>query len=236
MAPKTRTTTPKRLLFATDLLPRCDRALERVVQLARQWQAELHLLNVLENELLPPANLKREVEQRRAEAEAMLAPYARRGGLKAKIDIAVGGAAGAVTAAARSTRADLIVMSPASYDSLMTAVLGSTVDRVLRHADQPVLIVKRRAGAPYRSILVAVDLSETSAYALNRALRLFPNARFTVVHAFEIPFSGFVRAGAVEAEIRATHEQAAAELVEAELARLDAGAKRPATRAGKRRD
>jgi nucleotide-binding universal stress UspA family protein len=225
--PRAQPTTPKRLLLATDLLPRCDRALERAVELARRWQAELHVLNVIENELLPAANLKREVEDRRAEAEAMLAPFTRRGEFRPKIDVMVGGAAGAVTEAARSTRADLIVMSPARYDSLMTAVLGSTVDRVLRHAAQPVLIVKRRGAAPYRTILVAVDLSETSAYALGTALRLFPAARFTVVHAYEMPFAGFMRSKSAEVEISATHEKAAATLVEAELARLGAGARRP---------
>jgi nucleotide-binding universal stress UspA family protein len=227
MTTSKKSTTPKRVLFAADLSPRCDRALERAAQLARHWKAELYMLNVVENELLPSADLKREVAARRSEAEAMLAPLTRRSGLKSKVDIMVGGAANAVAEAAWEKRADLIVMAPARYDTLMTAVLGSTIDRVLRHAEAPVLIVKQRADSAYKSILVAVDLSETSAHALGQALRLFPTAKFTVLHAFEIPFAGFMGSGAVEVEIRATHEKALAALVEAEVKRLGAGAKKP---------
>ena len=39
--------TPKRLLVATDLTPACDRALDRALQLARAWGAELHVLHVI---------------------------------------------------------------------------------------------------------------------------------------------------------------------------------------------
>ena len=39
---------PHRLLLATDLSARCDRALDRAAQLAEEWQAELVALNVLD--------------------------------------------------------------------------------------------------------------------------------------------------------------------------------------------
>ena len=40
---------PKKILLATDLSPRCDRALDRAVLLAELWQAKLIILNVLED-------------------------------------------------------------------------------------------------------------------------------------------------------------------------------------------
>ena len=39
---------PKRLLLATDLSARCDRALDRAAQLAEAWQAEIVAVNVLD--------------------------------------------------------------------------------------------------------------------------------------------------------------------------------------------
>ena len=42
------TSVPKRLLLATDLSVRCDRALDRAAQLAEVWQAEIVAVNVLD--------------------------------------------------------------------------------------------------------------------------------------------------------------------------------------------
>src|SRR5688572_30512216 len=44
---------PSRILLATDLTSRCDRALDRAVQLAREWDAQLHVLHAIESQ--PPA-------------------------------------------------------------------------------------------------------------------------------------------------------------------------------------
>lgn len=222
---------PKRLLLATDLSPRGDRALERAVQLAGEWGSELHVLNVVENELLPQAHLRREVAARESEAEAMVRPLAKPARVDVRIHIKVGGAAAMVVETASDKHADLIVMAPASYDSLATAVLGSTVERVLRHADQPVLVVKRRCGGPYRSILVAVDLSDTSALALRRALQLFPRGRYLVVHAYETPFAAFTASAALAAEVREAHMTHIAALIEREAAPRGTGAKAPKIKA-----
>jgi nucleotide-binding universal stress UspA family protein len=95
---------------------------------------------------------------------------------------------------------------------------------------QPVLVVKRRCAGPYRSILIAVDLSDTSALALRRALQLFPGGRFMVVHAFETPFSAFTSSATLEAEVREAHRTQLSALIERETARSGSGAKAPKIR------
>jgi hypothetical protein len=40
--------TPKKILLATDLSCRCDRAMDRAVALATEWQAQLVVLHVLQ--------------------------------------------------------------------------------------------------------------------------------------------------------------------------------------------
>lgn len=210
---------PKRLLLATDLSPRGDRAFARAVELSRRWGAALHLVNVVENELLPEPHLKREIAAREREAKEALGALA----AKAKIHIPVGAAAGCVVEAAKAMRADLIIMAPASSDVLSAAVLGSTADRILRHAAQPVLVVKRRCLGPYFKVLAAIDLSEPSAVALRAARQLFPEARLKVVHAFEVPFPGFLTGPTSEIELRAAHEKAAEALVARETRRAADG-------------
>ncbi|MSO69675.1 MAG: universal stress protein [Alphaproteobacteria bacterium] len=183
-------------------------------------------MNAFENELLPEPYRKREIAAQQSEAKAMLATAAKRSGAKTAVHVPVGAAANAVIETARAIRAGLVIMAPAGHATLSTVVLGSTVERVLRHADQPVLVVKQRCQGAYRSIAIAVDLSDSSALALRQALRLFPQAQFTVVHAFETPFSAFAAASGVEAEVRALHDKEVAALVARESAKAARGTKR----------
>jgi nucleotide-binding universal stress UspA family protein len=49
-----------------------------------------------------------------------------------------------IAAAARTLKADLIIISTHGYTGLKHAVLGSTTERVVRHASCPVLVVRQR--------------------------------------------------------------------------------------------
>ena len=44
---------PRRVMLATDLTPACDRAFDRAVQLAQEWDAELIICHVIEFERPP---------------------------------------------------------------------------------------------------------------------------------------------------------------------------------------
>jgi hypothetical protein len=54
---------------------------------------------------------------------------------------------------------DLLVMGTGEKASLRQRLLGSTIDHVLRHALQPVLSVRDRTQAAYRTMAVATDFS-----------------------------------------------------------------------------
>ena len=59
--------------------------------------------------------------------------------------------------------------------ALRPFTLGKTVDRLLRRSPIPILIVRNRARSAYEHIVVATDFSDSSGYALQVALRLFPS-------------------------------------------------------------
>jgi nucleotide-binding universal stress UspA family protein len=82
---------------------------------------------------------------------------------------------------------DLIVTGIARDETLGRFGLGTTVDRLLRRSIVPVLIVKQRARSPYRNIVVATDLSDSSRRALQVAMALFPDHKLGVFHAYEAP-------------------------------------------------
>lgn len=195
-------TTPRRILLATDLSCRCDRAQDRAVWLAERWGAKLHLLHVLEH----GREEERPSWRRGCSAPELLAERQMRAAIQdravaAEVVLRRGSAADVILQAAAELDSDLIVTGIARDETLTRAVLGTTVDRLVHRAPMPVLVVKNRAGRAYDHIVVASDFSPSSAHAFRQALRLFPDARMTLLHAYRVPFEGFISKDANRGEI-----------------------------------
>lgn len=100
--------------------------------------------------------------------------------------------------------ADLIVIGPGKAKNMREKVFGSTADRVVRTARQPILVVRTSVANPYRHTTVAVDFSTASRAAVKAALRLAPDAVIELVHAIETPLAfeqAMLRAGTSQKEI-----------------------------------
>lgn len=179
---------PPKLLVATDLSARADYAFDRAAQIATTTGGELHVLHVL-NDM--PVGLDAEFKERtthvlrrQIQSAQTLAPF------KAEITVASGGSDAVINAEAHSQQVDLIVCGNHRMRYGADRWLGSTMDRVLKYGDRPLLIVKTPTTKPYAKVLVGVDYSEHSKRALEFALRLVPGAEVTVLHAYPIPYAG----------------------------------------------
>jgi nucleotide-binding universal stress UspA family protein len=129
-----------------------------------------------------------------------------------KVVIELGNAADVVLETARKEGADLIVTGTAGIGPLGQLLLGSTTGKLAAHARAPVLVVKKRGTPPYGRIVVASDLSDASAAALETAMALFRPSQITVYYAFDMPYRGLViDKGAYEtdAEVNALEESRA---------------------------
>jgi nucleotide-binding universal stress UspA family protein len=73
-------------------------------------------------------------------------------------------------------------------DEIGDFVVGTTVERIVRHAGVPVLVVKERARQHYSRLMVATDFSDCSAAALRTAFTMFPSAEITLLHAYHVRF------------------------------------------------
>lgn len=83
-----------------------------------------------------PADL---VEMELRQAEERLERMRKDVGVAARIDIRYGGAARQIVAAAQEHKADLIIIA-SHHPGLANYLLGSTADRVVRHAPMSVLV------------------------------------------------------------------------------------------------
>ena len=193
---------PRKVLLATDLSARCDRALERAVSLAVGWNAQLIIVHVLED-IHDPANSAHHhtlPSWHRPPDAVSIARQRVAQGLRADLGEAVkqavvlveeGDPAETIERIAAAEGCELIVTGIAREEpfALRPFTLGKTVDRLLRRSPMPILIVRNRARSAYEHIVVATDFSDSSGYALQVALRLFPSQGLGLLHAFEAPYS-----------------------------------------------
>lgn len=205
---------PRAILLATDLDGRCDRALDRAVALAREWQAKLIVLTVVEPPAAPPPRRGDVPPAHASQAALRAAARLRRDvGPVADVDyellVREGRIGDCIEAVARETGCSLIVTGVAHDAFFGRHLVGSTVAWLARHGRLPLLVVRDRAHAAYARILVASDFSPSSARALDVACALFPDADTTLFSAFELPYLG-LRDGDREGSVEAAREAALA--------------------------
>lgn len=196
------------VLLASDFTARSDRPLDRAIQLAEQRQGSLAIAHVLEK------STKGDEAGISDRLRAELPDAARH----AELVVRKGSAPKVLGAIAAERASDLIVTGVARYNSIGDYFLGTAVDHIIRNADQPVLIARRRAVAPYGHLLVATDLSDCSRAALLAAAALFPDAAIRMVHAFHVPYEGWLKSDDIKADVRAE----AQDELDAFLASIDA--------------
>ncbi len=189
---------PRSILLATDTGHRSDRATDRALTCARQWQARLLALTVLEDGSVPTgfnrgsaAAIMR--EDLRAAAE----------GVDVQSQIREGVAVDVILDSAVQEGSDLIVTGIAKGGLLGDFILGSTAGRLVRRSPVPVLVVHQRGIRRYRRLIVATDFSETSRQALLTALAWFPGLSVLLFNAYRLPLSGLVDSDRVRADLQA---------------------------------
>ena len=182
-------------LLASDFTARSDRPLDRALQVARERDGRLVIAHVLETGEGDPGPGSALIERLRRDL-----PREAHG---AELVVRTGSAPKMLARLAAERGSDLIVTGVARYNHIGDYVLGTAVDHIVRNADAPVLVVKGRVRGPYAHMVVATDLSDCSRAALLVAARLFPDTAITLVHAFHVPFEGWLKSDEVKQDVRA---------------------------------
>lgn len=184
---------PRKVLVATDLTTRSDRALDRAMSLCAHWGAQLVALHVLERP--PQDSYAAPLAATPPSGQALRETAARQLGEDlgidgAKILVAQGDADEEILRAADAEGCDLIVVGIGRNGPPGQSALGGTVSQLIRRARPPVLIVRKRARRAYLNITVATDFSAPSRHGLEAAAHLFSQHALTAFHAYEAPMAG----------------------------------------------
>lgn len=190
----------RRIVVATDLSGPAETALAWGRGLAKEHGASL----VLVHSIIPPDSFGAAVEmplglgdQLLSSAREKLEGLARQlrvDGYEVEIAVGFGRPEGFVEDICRQQGADLCVIGTRGLRGFRHLLLGSTAQRVLRHACCPVLSVHeddRRDASNVHKILVPTDFSPDAEAALTDALRIFrqstSDAEIWLLHALQLP-------------------------------------------------
>jgi len=200
IAPSVESMAPTTIVLATDLSCRCDRALDRAITLASEWGARLVMVHVLREHVDagPDCDMpswRRPPDPRQAARDLVRRDLRHADGIGVKVVVERGNPAQVILDVARRVDCGLLVTGVPRDETLTRILIGSTLDNVVRKAEMPVLVVRARRRGPYDNVIVAVDFSEAARQSLTTVLRLLPNARVTIFHAYDVPFGALVRPG-----------------------------------------
>lgn len=142
----------KRILVPVDFSDYSVKALRYAVRFAEQFGASLVLVHVAEpvrypeSIIIPPEmeEANRDLMKRTRVALDQFAAREVPARLACQRVVQLGSAYAEIAAAAKAANADLIVIATHGHTGLKHLVLGSTAERVVRHAPCPVLTVRER--------------------------------------------------------------------------------------------
>jgi len=142
-------------------------------------------LHAIDPGALPESYVKKNLQEAKRDLEHEVQDSGIDKRLRVSVAVGQGDADKVILDQAQSMQADLIVMG-LSHDMALTSIIrGTTIDKVVRGARCPVLVVKTRARRAYNKITAAIDLAEPSRQALDIALHAFPKGEFTIIHVDE---------------------------------------------------
>jgi universal stress protein A len=145
---KKTSSTPKSILLPVDFSDHSERTFKEAVKLAKTFGANLTVLHVLETTptLDYGIEAQRKLQAAKENAEERLkkltsnSPEARK--TVARQFVRVGRAYPEILKVAEGMRPDWIIVGTHSHNDLKHALLGSTAQRVVEHANSPVLVIR----------------------------------------------------------------------------------------------
>lgn len=187
----------KSILVGIDFTAGCEAALRTAIRMAGDHRASLHVVHVIDTQIalemeaaftgLQESIREGLIKSARSEWSGFASriPEASGLNLEVRIEHRVFG----ILHRARETSADLMVLG-ANSEGRPDLGLGTISTSCVRQCPTDVLIVRPGSDGPWKNIVAAVDFSETSARALERAVQLAAavKAHVHVVHIFAAPW------------------------------------------------
>lgn len=178
------------LVAGIDLTAMGRRVADRARILAEETDSSVNLVHVVEpvsEAMIEPGLARLMREHSTAEARKTADWLAERTDVEVTLDVVKGSPPWEL--ASRAKKADLILLGSSTVDAFAA---GPTTRRVAHMAVSDVLVVRRQPRVPYRRIIAAVDFSESSRSAVERAISMSSDADVTVLYSLPSRFDSLL--------------------------------------------
>jgi nucleotide-binding universal stress UspA family protein len=203
----------KKILVPTDFSKPAQIAVDVAADIAKKANAEVILLHIVEEASAGSFNIEGEVASRSDDWEdkiftmrliekgkkqmAKAVEDLKASGVKVRPELKIGAPFHAMRKIITDYKVDLVVMGTAGQTKLEESIIGSNTEKVVRHADCPVLTVHRKPGSSdFKNIVYATGLSkdeEVFAKVIRRTQQLYDST----VHLVRINTPGSFQRDAV---------------------------------------
>jgi len=182
----------KRILAATDLSERSERALRQAIHLASAQNAALHVLYVVDEDI--PRRIANDIISGATEnLKEQIAQVPDGKSVNASIHVEFKTIWKGIVETAEELGADLLVLGSHRSRGIMELFRGTTVERVAKMTKTPLLVVNNSAPGRYHDVIVGVDFSDCARNAINVGASLSPKAKMTLINVYHIPFKEFTK-------------------------------------------
>jgi len=177
----------KRILVATDLSARSDRAVLRAIKLAEKFQARLTIINVIDDQIP-----KRSIESFKSIAQDEIDNCLKNHNSQVEIDIKIvkGDAYEQILKFSYEEDIDLLVVGIHRHVNSDEPMIGHVIQRLVDFSHKPIIVVRDRYEKDYNKILAPVDFTNSSVISLKFATDNFSKANFDLIHTYQVPFMG----------------------------------------------
>ncbi len=201
------------IIAATDFSVDGNNAVRRAMLLARQHEARLTVLHVIDEAAFPPVRewlsvplaTSIQVEQAQVMLHRLIRDVSDPRDTPVAIDVQTDNSLCALLRA--SEQSDLLVLGQRPGNRFKALLLGHTAHRVVEQCRGPVLVVKRSADVSYQRVLVPFDFTPVSDSAAVLAATLAPDIDLQFFHALGVRKDVLLRHASASAQtIRAALE------------------------------
>ncbi|UVE18914.1 universal stress protein [Pseudomonas sp. LS44] len=209
------------LMVATDLSSRSDRAVQRAALLAKRFACDWAVVHVIDEDK-PQRLIERHLADAQELLESRVEGLALIAGRLPRVIVEVGPVEQTINEIATGMGCQLLILGMHRQNLLREFFVGTSAERIIRSSRLPVLRVGTIDPRDYRRVMLASDMSDCSAYAIQttRELGLLDDSKLYAVHVFEAFAKGQMMFSGVEAEVVASSTRAAEAQAEADLNRF----------------
>jgi nucleotide-binding universal stress UspA family protein len=167
----------KKILVPTDFSKPAQIAIDVAADIAKKANAEITLLHIVEEASAGSFNIEGEVSSRSDDWEdkiftmrliekgkkqiAKAVEELKAAGVKVRSELKIGAPFHGMRSIITDQKVDLVVMGTAGMTKLEESIIGSNTEKVVRHANCPVLTVHKKPGnSDFKNIVYATALSQ----------------------------------------------------------------------------